>query len=77
MILKTYNDEFSDLPCFDVHQKQTEYSTLNWGQLYPGFYVWLVALVSCIAVFMGEIIVLNIKRIFLRRKVLFVRQIMD
>lgn len=45
---------------FKIHEKQSEYSTLTLKQLYPGFYVWLVALIACIIVFMGEIIVFKI-----------------
>lgn len=61
MIQKTCDDEFSDLPGIKGHQKQTEYSTLTWDQLYPGFYVWVAALVACIVAFMGEIIVFKVK----------------
>lgn len=43
------------------YPKQTEYSTLTWEQLYPGFYAWLAALVGCIVAFMGEVIVFKVK----------------
>lgn len=43
----------------EIHEKQNEYSTLRWDQLYPGFYIWLFALIVCISVFIGEIIFFN------------------
>lgn len=55
-------DELANKLRIKGHQKQAEYSTLTWDQLYPGFYVWLAASIACIFVFMGEIIVFNIKK---------------
>lgn len=40
-----------------IHERQQSYSTLIWDQLYPGFYLWLGALIVCVVVFIGELIV--------------------
>lgn len=53
--------QFSDLlKKITVYEKQQEYSTLTWDQLYPGFYIWIVAVFMCLIVFIGEIIVHHI-----------------
>lgn len=50
-----------------IHRKQEQYSTLTWNQLYPGFYIWLLALLICSIVFIGEILSFEIE-FYLSRK---------
>lgn len=59
----------------EIHEKQQEYSTLTWNQLYPGFYMWLVALIICVVVFFGEILVFKKKSICLEKKIIMVTPI--
>lgn len=61
--LTKFTDEINKKKSLKTHQKQEQYSTLTWDQLYPGFYIWLGALAVCFIVFVGEIIVFKIKNI--------------
>lgn len=54
---------------FKPHEKQAEYSTLTWDQLYPGFFIWLGASIACIIVFLGEIVVFNVQKLMNKTKV--------
>lgn len=55
------SDNNGILDRLEIHEKQEEYKTLTWAQLYPGFYIWVGALLVCIVVFIGEVIVFNIE----------------
>lgn len=58
-------EEDNPLELLKLHEKQKTYSTLVWDQLYPGFYLWLGALIACVVVFILEFIV---HQIYNRRK---------
>lgn len=57
-------DLFDDISNLEVHEKQSQYSTLTWEQLYPGFYIWLAALLVSFVVFISEIIVFRVLKFF-------------
>lgn len=52
--------DIEDTSNVEIYEKQKEYSTLRWKQLYPGFYIWLAALIVCFTMFIGEIVVFRI-----------------
>lgn len=56
-LLPKYVEELKEGLKMKIHEKQEEYSTLTLEKLYPGFYVWLAALIVCFLVFIGEIII--------------------
>lgn len=71
--LEDYMTEMYREKISGIHVKQEEYSTLTWDQLYPGFYIWLVALFVCIIVFLGELIVFRIQSVSINRKIIVVQ----
>lgn len=64
--LPIYKNHDQTVKQLKIHEKQEQYSTLRWDQLYPGFYIWLAALVVCFIVFIVEILIFNI-RVYLER----------
>jgi hypothetical protein len=50
-----------ELDSISIHHKQKELMVLGWSHLHPGFYIWLVAVVICFIVFVGEVFVFHIK----------------